>query len=207
MDGLVFRIDDISSNTDFYDLDKIYYVIRGKFPKASILFGVNLFCSSNFDGSVYREVPFKERENQFFYKVNNILDIDHVGCYTFSKRPNVSIASHGLLHCDHTRISKDAQEMSILTSCNYLNSKKFIPPFNRFNRDTEDICKENSIDLIKPDHGWKSLEFSEFNQDHKKWYFHSWRINHFKLEDVLGIKSDTRTVGSRYTVGDFDAAS
>jgi hypothetical protein len=84
----------------------------------------------------------------------------------------VNVASHGLIHLDHSRVGYDAQEMNILTSCNLLKTNMFIPPFNRYNEDTVKICEKNGIELLVG--GWKSLKFNEYDPEHEKWYLHPW---------------------------------
>jgi hypothetical protein len=54
-----------------------------------------------------------------------------------------------------------------------VKSKIFIPPFNKWNKDTDDICKEHGIELIKFEDGWLSMEHNKFNDIHNKWYLHA----------------------------------
>lgn len=172
---VIFRNDDVNPNTDFIELAKIYQTIREYFPGARILQAVTIFGNYKGikgQGEVYQDdVPFKDNPNNWFYYVNAQLD------QKFPRFKDIEIASHGLLHSDHTKLSHDAQEMSIVTSCNILNSKIFVPPFNKWNEDTDDICLRNEIILVKSKN-WKNLEYEEFNKNHRLWYFHSWRWTH-----------------------------
>ena len=63
--------------------------------------------------------------------------------------------------------------MSILISASLVKSKIFIPPFNKWNKDTDEICKEHGIELIKFEDGWLSMEHNKFNESHDKWYLHA----------------------------------
>lgn len=169
--GIIFRNDDVNYNTDWLELAKIYSSIREFFPEARILQAVTVFSHNKGiqkAGEVYQgEAPFKDNPLQWFYDVNQyLLDVPAF--------QGVETVSHGLFHTDHSVMSKDAQEMNIIGSCRMLGTKIFIPPFNRYNKDTEEVCCKNGIQLVKAD-DWKSLEYEIFNSNHRYWYFHSWR--------------------------------
>ena len=70
--------------------------------------------------------------------------------------------------------------MSIFVSCSLSQSMIFVPPFNKWNQDTEDICKEQGITLIKFEDGWLCMEYNDFDPNHDLWYVHS---REFKLEE------------------------
>lgn len=176
MERIVFRDDDISANSDQKKLASIYGTIHNLFPEAEVWSCITLFCQNNFKGSVYLETPFKNKEVNWFYKNANSFMNDY-------RHPMCKIASHGLYHIDHSKVSRETQEMSIVGSCSYLKTDLFVPPFNRFNQDTIDICFNNSI-KIKTDE-WKSLHFNEFDSSHKYWYFHSWEFSINQLKDKL----------------------
>ena len=176
MEKIIFRNDDVCANTDLMDLCKQYALIETLIPNVEIWSAVSLFSKFSGMGSVYPEVPFKDRELKWFYGIDDFLSNVEV-------IPGV-IASHGLFHVDHTIIPVEMQEMSIVTSCNYLNTEIFIPPFNRWNEDTLGICQGNGIDLVAK-YPWKSLEFNNFDPSHKYWYFHSWKWTPEKLRKAL----------------------
>lgn len=173
---IVFRNDDVSFNTDKKKLANIYGIIHNLFPNAEIWSCITIFSQNNFKGSVYQDTPFKNREINWFYKNADVVMSDY-------RHPLYKIASHGLYHIDHSKVSRDTQEMSIIGSCSYLKTDIFVPPFNRFNQDTIDICFDNSIKFNKD--GWKSLEHNVFDSRHKFWYFHSWSLTINKLKDML----------------------
>jgi hypothetical protein len=161
---LTFRIDDISVNTDLEKLSEMVRLILARHPEAKIILGVSLIVSNEVGERVFPKVWNAFSDHRIFYKS------DRVGM------PNVwvdsIVASHGLVHIDHRLLSKEAQEMSILTSCSILKSKIFIPPFNKWDGATEDVCKSHGIDLIKFEDGWNNIKY-ESNSPQVKWYFHT----------------------------------
>lgn len=177
---LIFRNDDVNPNTNILKLTRMYDDIINEFPDCRIISGVTLFSRRGSKGSVYDLIPFKDMGLDWLYKVDSVFS-------QVSRIPG-EIASHGLFHVDHSKLSKDAQEMSILPSCNFLKTKKFIPPFNRFNNDTREICFKNNIEILSGPE-WKSFEFQKFEEDHRFWYFHSWRFTQEELRKVLNVSS------------------
>lgn len=91
---------------------------------------------------------------------------------------NATLAGHGLVHVDHRLLSRQAQELSIMVSCSLVGAKSFIPPFNKFNSDTEAICREHGIHLFKFEDGWKHLGFQRFDPAFPRWYFHTHDFDH-----------------------------
>jgi len=178
MDKLIFRNDDVNPCSDMTEIKKIYEYIKEVFPKSEILSCVTLFSKWNTRGSVYEQVPFKSRPKKWFYDVDS---------FVRSLSIPGKIVSHGLFHCNHSGMSYDAQEMSILSSCKYLITNKFMPPFNKWDETTFKICKDNGIDLIVGD--WKGLEFEKFDSDYNFWYFHSWRYDLESFKRVLNGNS------------------
>lgn len=172
----IFRNDDVNPSTDSKQLYETYYVIRRLFPEAIIYSGVTVFGKQNKQGSVYMPTPFKGRELEWFYDIDSVIWPSHF-------IPG-DIVSHGLFHIDHTKVDRQTQEMSIISSCRFLRTGIFVPPFNKYNHMTEIICEKNKINLIKNDEGWKSLDCNNFDPSHKKWYFHSWKFT----PDELGRK-------------------
>lgn len=173
---MIIRIDDVSANTDRTELAKIIGNLQICRKVEKIIVGVNLFAKECVDGSVYPSPPFKDKPVDFFYQVDRILNPSAISSLGY-----VSIASHGLIHLDHSKADKNLQEMSILVSCKILKSKIFIPPFNRYNEDTLAICDKNDIKILIPEDGWKNIDYEAFDpcfdKHHKLWYFHPWRWN------------------------------
>ena len=174
---IIFRCDDVNPNTDLVELGKMYSYITENFD-SEFWSVVSLFGRESGEGSVYPGVPFKDKDNGFFYDVNSFIS---KACY-YGK-----VVSHGLLHADHSRLQFDAQEMSIVASCRYLGTDVFVPPFNRYNSSTESVCNMNGIRLVKYTEGWRCLDHEKFDPNHKLWYFHPWRFNLKTLMEKLSL--------------------
>lgn len=165
---IIFRNDDVTANTDISAVEEMYRFLKQKYPDCEIWSCINVFSRSAVEGSVYPDLPLSNKDLKYFYKVDSFFD-----------KPICEldkVVSHGILHVDHSKLSKDAQEFSILTSCHYLDTNIFVPPFSRANEDTVTICRNNGITLTSPSDGWKSLETSPFTPHHNLWFFHSWRF-------------------------------
>ena len=173
-----FRFDDVCVNANMGKANDMAKIIRNKFPSSEILFGISPLVH---DMSEYTGVT----SERIFPKILNaysdwkkFYNVDICGCPDIISE--VSRASHGLVHVDHRLLSKSAQEMSILVSCSLTKSNIFIPPFNKWNTDTDDICQENGIELIKFEDGWLCMEYNSFDPSHNLWYVHS---REFELEE------------------------
>lgn len=175
---LIIRVDDVSKNTDFVDLNKACQILHEKLG-AEIWYCINIF-SKKAKGTVYPDLPMKGRGLKYF------VDIDNAESGEFSIPSFVKIVSHGLIHAEHALLQEEAQLMSIMLSCKYLETDVFVPPFISFNETTEKICKENNIKLIDGI-GWKSMELYPYEPEIKNWYFHHWRMNSKQVEDWLNV--------------------
>lgn len=178
---MIFRLDDISGNTNFTKLSRLLHTILSRY-NCEIWLAASILSKKNSKGSVYPDPPFKDKENDYFWDVDQFftnLDLHE------NLMPYVKVVSHGLLHCDHTRVDRDAQEMSIVTSCNILGADIFVPPFNRWNYATSEICDEHDIELVRYEDGWLSLEHNDFYPSHERWYLHPWMWTNKKLKDKL----------------------
>lgn len=179
--SMIFRNDDVNPSTDLESLHEMYEIIARLFPDAHIVSGVTLFGTWNEKGAIHYDLPLKNKDKKFFYNPNRFL-------YRHSHVIG-DIASHGLFHCKHSELSYDAQEMSIVSSCNFLGVNNFIAPFNDFNDNTIKVCQDNKINLLTNMYQWKSLEYNKFNPDHKYWYWHSWRFTPKQLTEKLSAIS------------------
>jgi hypothetical protein len=67
------------------------------------------------------------------------------------------------------------------------NSKTFVPPFNKWNRDTEAICSEWRVELVKFESGWKSMEHEPWDKAHGRWYLHPrfWTVD--KMAEYMAV--------------------
>jgi len=139
--------------------------------RVEIIWGVSPFVHdmSEFKGK-HKERIFPEILNAYsdwreFYKVDY--------CGIPKLRQDVTLAGHGLWHVDHRLLHYSVQEASIVTSCSLVNAKTFIPPFNKYDSDTQLICDEYEIELIKFESGWKSMEYNAYDHEHGLYYLHA----------------------------------
>ncbi len=161
----IFRFDDICIETDMPKTLNIVHYIQKKYD-AQIIFGISPLTYDRKDGEDFIDREWLARsDHKIFYKIKN--------CGLPPIPKYVTRASHGLIHVDHRLLSKEVQELSILTSCSLVDAKIYIPPFNKWNKDTEDICKEYNIILIKYEDGWRCCEYNNFDSSHNHWYLHS----------------------------------
>jgi len=166
---LIFRNDDVSPCTNPYTLSAHYNIIKGLFKDSQILSCVTLFAKHNVLGAVYGDVPFKNQTVPWFYDVDRFM-------LEYEYMTKDCVVSHGLFHVNHSKLNRDAQEMSILGSCKFLKTNLFCAPFNAVNSDTVDVCQKNNIKIINNMYEWRSLERDPFDPLHKYWYYHSWRM-------------------------------
>lgn len=180
MGRLVFRNDDVNVNTSLIQLGGMYEDIRTRFPEAEIWSVVSSVGRASGKQSVYPDLPLRNHELEYFFDKADALWIPKNRFFNFGK-----IVSHGLVHCDHAKMSYDAQLMSIVTSCRVLDTNIFVPPFSSSNSDTVRICHQNGIHLSLPSEGWKSLEAEPFDPNHELWFFHSWRFTPESFRNIF----------------------
>ncbi len=169
---MIFRFDDICINCDIDKHFDIVDLFLEKHPDATILWAISPFVDSS-----------QKKLERVFPKIWNA-NSDHKVYYQMDKlgmpsiHPAVIRATHGLIHVDHRLMCKGAQEVSILTSASITGANIFIPPFNKYNQDTIDICKEHDIQLVKFEEGWRSMEYEDFDPKHPLWYLHAreWKV-------------------------------
>lgn len=168
----IFRFDDVCVNADMKLINDMTDFFFEKFPDCVVLWGVSplLHDMSGEKNEIEKQRIFPKILNAYsdyknFYKV----DIAELPKF----HPKATLAAHGLVHVDHRLLPKPAQEMSILISASLVKSKIFIPPFNKWNKDTEEICNEHGIELIKFEDRWLSMEHNSYMEKHDKWYLHA----------------------------------
>lgn len=160
-----FRFDDVCVNADLDHIDAITELLYCKFSGARILHCVSPMVHNGCGERVFPSILNAHSDFRKFYEVDN--------CRLPPRNPLAERASHGLIHVDHRLLDFAAQEMSILTSCSLAKARVFCPPFNKWNRHTEAICAEHGIELIKFEHGWKCVEYNNFDPSQKLWYLHA----------------------------------
>lgn len=167
-----FRFDDISLNTDMKLADAMMEYIISNDPSTEVI-----YCISPIVFNMSKEKTLERREAIFpkilhahsdyreFYKG------DFCGMPEIS--PLVTTAGHGLIHVDHRLLPEAAQELSILTSCSLAKGEIFVPPFNKWNEITQDICNKHGIELVRFEDGWLSMEHNLYNKEHNLYYCHT----------------------------------
>ena len=175
----IIRIDDISVNLDPDRLEKFLALVRATHQDLTILLAVSpaVFDMPKRDTGngaiaerVFPSILNAHSDHKVFYKIERIgipLWLDEI-----VEKYDCVLASHGLIHVDHRLLPIDAQEMSIVTSLSLIKSNIFVPPFNKYNKDTELVCEENKIDLIKWEDGWIHLGYQPFANDGRNYYVH-----------------------------------
>lgn len=173
------RMDDISINTDMKNAIEI--AEYAKEMGWDVIFCVSPLVNKSSDQRVYPKRYNAYSDHRLFYKMT------HLGIPEFPAW--IKRASHGLIHVDHRLMTKEAQEISIITSC-YLvatsapvsGKMMFVPPFNKWNGDTMEICKEHNIELVMFESGWTCPEHEKYSESIDLWYIHSreWTVETFK---------------------------
>lgn len=175
----IFRFDDVCVNADMQLINDMTDFLFEIFPDCQVLWGVSPLVN---DMSCEKSDVSKQR---IFPKIYNaysdyrkFYNVDIAGLPELHHR--ATIASHGLIHVDHRLLDKNAQEMSILVSASLVNAKIFIPPFNKWNKFTEEVCNENGIELVKFEDGWLCMEYNDYIESQERWYLHA---REFTFED------------------------
>lgn len=162
----IFRIDDVSANTDTDALFAMMKVVRDRLPSFAIMLAVSpLVHDMSDEPAVDQQRAFPrilsaQSDHRNFFNVKKALATPIVD--------RVMMASHGLVHVDHRLLGREAQEMSILTSCSLVGARVFVPPFNKYNQDTIDLCDKHEIDLVKFEEGWKHVGYNSFSREPSK---------------------------------------
>jgi hypothetical protein len=170
---MIFRIDDVSVNTDLEKLKKIVNTIGKAAPQAKFLFAISPLVhdvSKERVGDHERAFP---RLLSAHSDHREMFSVRRLGLPEFKVGYSAQLASHGLVHVDHRLMGREAQELSIVTSCALVDTSTFVPPFNKYNKDTIDVCEEHGIDLVKFEHGWRHVRFNDFEPTHELYYLHT----------------------------------
>lgn len=175
---MIFRFDDVCINADLELIRWMTQTMVERFPDCRIIYGVSplVHDMSGANSEVEKQRVFPKilnahSDHRKFYEVNYAGVPDGL-------HPRAELAGHGLIHVDHRLLTKEMQELSILVSASLVDSKIFIPPFNKWNDHTQEICDEHGIELVKFEDGWLSMEYNARKEGHKLWYLHAreWTI-------------------------------
>lgn len=174
----VFRIDDVSINTDAKKLEQMIMWLQDKFDGCRIILAVSPAVSdmSACEQELNRERVFSAMlhvENDFrvFYKMEKVGVPSYLD--DFKRNYSVELAAHGMVHVDHRLLKKSAQELSIVMSCALVRSRWFVPPFHKWDDRTETICAVNGIQILKTDRNCRHLGLQAFDPRFEWHYFHT----------------------------------
>ena len=170
---MIFRFDDVCINSDMANTNAITDYLFEKFPTCEIIWAVSPLVHEGCGERVYPKIFNAHSDIRYFFKPNRL------GLPKIHKR--VKVAGHGLIHIDHRLLTKEQQEMSILISCSLIGANIFVPPFNKYDDNTEEICDKNGIRLISFSDGWLSMEHNEYML-YDRWYLHAreWTLDKVK---------------------------
>lgn len=173
---MIVRFDDVSTNTDMDNAEQLARFCQSM--GAEVMWAISPLVHDIPEGeSPERVFPGMLKA---FSDFRRFFGVTKMGV---PRAPDGTLlASHGLVHVDHRLLCYEAQELSILVSCSLVAAPVFVPPFNKWNEATEEICLENGINLVKFEDGWRSCEHNERSPHQEKWYLHSrrWTLESFQ---------------------------
>jgi hypothetical protein len=177
---MIFRFDDVCINADLELIQQMTDYLYDTFPGCEVMYGVSPLVHRMSTGDKVKDQRIFPEILNALSDYRNFFKVELAGIPNLD--PRVTKAGHGLIHIDHRLLSKEVQELSIIASCSLVGADAFIPPFNKWNKDTEQVCDENSIHLIKFEAGWLSMEHNTIRVPCRRWYLHSreWTIEKFK---------------------------
>ena len=187
-----FRIDDVCINTEPKKFLNMLEALDKKYNKCNFLLGVSPLVNdmSGTDGvkkeRIFPSIFNAYSDHRVFYNVEklglpNVLE-QVVDLY----KTRVILASHGLVHVDHRLLTKEVQEFSILVSCSLTKTNCFIPPFNKYDKNTIEICKEKNIKLIKFEDGWRHIKYEKITDNFENYYFHTHDFTEEEFKKTIG---------------------
>lgn len=182
-------------NTDADKLKAMIDHLDSKYSGSKFLLGVSpLVCDmSNFEPGdprcerIFPSIFNAYSDHRRFYAVDKCGLPSVVADLVQTYRTRIELAGHGLIHVDHRLLAKSVQELSIIASCNLIGAKTFIPPFNKWNQDTVEVCDESGIRLIKFEDGWRHLGYEKITSNHDNYYFHT---HDFKTLEDFKLATD-----------------
>jgi hypothetical protein len=181
---MVFRFDDVSINTDVDNLVGLVEVINRHTKPDQIIFAVSpIVFDQLLDPQRVHPPRLTAMSSLVPYYQGTKCGIPEQLKEYYRRSRLVWFAGHGLAHVDHRLLSYDAQEMSIVMSCALAGDPIFVPPYNKWNSDTETICRKHGIELIKFEDGWQHVLHNRYTSLFPKYYLHPYDMNPIQLED------------------------
>ncbi len=183
----IFRFDDICINTDMRNCNLLAELLKTRFPTCEIW-----YCISPLVSDMTQHTNDQSELQRIFPKLYNAQsDIRNFFCVDFAGVPNdipdfVRRVNHGLFHADHRLMTGAQQELSIMAGSSLTKSNIFVPPFNKYDENTEAICERLQIQLVRFIDGWMGMEHEKFDMNKNLWYLHPRHWNVDKLIKYLG---------------------
>lgn len=200
-----FRFDDVSVNTHADKLVSMIGVIFQHAPMSRILLAVSpiVFCPENQLPGGHEERVHPSRLtamsslSPYFEGHRCGLPVALQRIYHNDSR--IVFAGHGLVHVDHRLLPAAAQEMSVVASAHLARGRRdqklmFIPPYNKWDVNTEFICRQHDIDLVKFEDGWEHVLYNRYNPEHERYYLHPYDVSVERLDAWFRNEHATITV-------------
>lgn len=173
---MILRFDDVCINTDMTNANALADMWRNRMG-GEIWYCVSPLVERSNDQRIYPKIYRAMSDYRIYYNVD--------ACGVPFVPHWVTVCSHGLVHVDHRLLDYSAKEMSIITSCNLLRSRIFVPPFNKWDADMVDICADNGIRLVRFEDGWRSIEHEQYTESVRTWYLHPGNVTPSQLDEWL----------------------
>jgi len=170
----VIRIDDISIRTDVNRLSNFLDYLKSNHPNTKILLAVSVGVIDALEiiGSerVFPPILNAMSDHRNYFRLNSIGVPEWLP--EIVSKFDCEVGSHGLVHVDHRLLDKEAQILSVMTSLSILKSHIFVPPFNKYNIETIELCRELGYKIVIWEDGWNHLSYQKFDGNNGKYYLH-----------------------------------
>jgi hypothetical protein len=170
----LFRFDDISVNTNMEKFCRLLDVIWGENPAYHILCAVSPIVFHPRVLGIGNEERVHPSPLTAMSSLSPYYTGTRCGVPELPNDPRIIPAGHGLMHVDHRLLGWKSQEMSIVGSCALAKAQVFIPPYNKYNSITEEICEDYHIQLIRFEDGWQHALYNVYEPSKKlpRYYMH-----------------------------------
>lgn len=181
-----FRFDDVCVNTDLPQFRKTLNVIYKYNHDAHILLAISPIVFSQTQLPIDQQQRVHPRTLTAMssltpYFLGQSCGIPDLRAVT-EGHDRIILAGHGIAHVDHRLLNRETQELSIMMSCSLARATTFVPPYNKYNQNTIDICKELGFQLVRFEDGWKHVLHNEFDPKHERYYLHPYDMTPEGLE-------------------------
>jgi len=173
---MTFRFDDLSINTDLDNLLNLLTVIWRREPEAEVYLAISPVVFSKDQLPLEQQQRVHPRILTAGSSIQNYYRGQSCGIPKVPADERIRRAGHGIVHVDHRLLSRETQELSIVVSCSLVDAGLFIPPYNKWNRDTESICQEHGLDLVRFEDGWRHVLHNRFDPRFSLYYMHPYDL-------------------------------